>query len=356
MTHCNTLKNLIIILGLSLLFSAAGCSKTDLSSLGNNTTCYAAAYNKGVYKSENGGKSWYPLVAEQEDIYLYSKRLFLSPDAKTLYVTTTGNGLFSIDLRKGVLNRVDGFKDEDIRSVAFRNVSKGQYSEVEIFVGKKEIGIYKTVAGSDRWEPFNNGLTYRDVNMLYTDKAGFFVATINGIFKWGDSSGAWMDVSEGIKNRNIISLGADIQGKMIFAGAGAHQESKRIFQSRPSLYKSTDNGKTWVPSDNGLPDDISVFSIAVNPSMPERIYLGTSEGIYRSTDSGRKWSKMDGGLPDEFKVLDIMIVHLSEGKDLVYAAGVNGLFAALDEKNPKWESRSYGFEETYISDVMLQTD
>jgi photosystem II stability/assembly factor-like uncharacterized protein len=355
MKHIISLKNFVIPLCLSLLLSAAGCSKTDLSTLGNNITAYASVYSKGVYKSDNGGISWYPLLTDQEDIYLYSKKLFLSPDNKRIYVTTTGGGLFFADLDRGILNRVDEFKDEDVRSVAFRRATNGEGTGFEIFVAKKETGIYKSVAGTDNWEPCNKGLTYRDVNVLYTNAENLFAGTINGIFRWDDASKMWQDISEGIKNKNIFAINNDPEGKAIYAGAGAYQDKKGRFEwGVSSLYKSSDNGKTWEAADNGLPDDVLVFSIAINPVKHERIYLGTSEGVYRSTDSGNKWSKTDNGLTDEFKALDIRITRLADGKDLVYAAGVNGLFMTLDEKNPEWAPRSYGYDNIYISSILLQ--
>ena len=356
MTHTDKFKNLIILLSLALLLPAGSCTKTDISTLDNNITCYAATYNKGVYKSDNGGISWYPLVSNQDDLYLYSKKLFLNPDNKRLYISTTGGGIFFVDMEKGTLNSLTAFRDEDIRSVAFRNAPNGQGNSIEILVGKKDTGIYKSIEGSDNWEQSNNGLTYRDVNTLFTKTGNLYAGTINGLFKWDEASKMWLVTSEGIKNKNIIAIDADPQGKTIYAGAGVNQNGKGRFEDIPSLYKSTDNGKTWEAADKGLPDDVLVYCIAVNPLKPERIYLGTSDGIYRSTDSGKKWTKMEGGLPKKLRILDIRIAHMSDGKDQVYAAGANGLFVAQDDETPKWVSRSYGLEKTYFSGIALQTN
>jgi len=355
MTHTIIIKNLVILLILSILLLTASCKKTDLSLLGNNITCYAAAYNKGVYKSDNGGISWYPLVQDQDDIYLYSKKIFLSPDSKRLYVTTTGNGLFFIDMGKGVLNSVSEFRDEDVRSIVFRKSVDGQVPGFDILVGKKEAGVYKAAEGTNTWGDFNNGLTYRDVNVLYQGAGVIYAGTINGLFKFDEGSGIWLDISQVIKNKNILSIGADPEGKTIYAGAGVYQNNKGRFEGIPSLYKSTDKGSTWENADKGIPDDTLIFSIAVNPLRPERIYLGTSEGIYRSTDGGAKWAKTDNGIPDKYKALDIKIAHLSDGRDLIYTAGANGLYMALDEKKPVWASRSYGLDETYISSILIPT-
>lgn len=357
MIHNATIKYFIILSGVLLLLSVAGCrEKTDLSKSGEDIVCYAASFNGGVYISDNGGISWYPLLEDQEDIYFYFKKMFASPDSKRLYIATTGGGLFFIDMEKGVLDKVDAFKDEDVRSIVFRNTRNGEGAGLEIYVAKKETGIHKGTAETDTWEPVNDGLTYRDVNVIYENSGSLLAGTINGLFRLDEKSKKWVDISEGIEKKNIISISATPDGGTIFLGTGAYQIKKGFFQDIPSLYRSTDNGETWEQAGKGLPDDVLIFSITVNPLKPERIYLGTSDGVYRSTDGGSKWSGMDEGLPEEFRALNIMIAHTTESEDLVYVVGANGLYMALDEDNPIWTSRSYGIEKTYISDILLKTD
>jgi hypothetical protein len=348
MTSTVQIKKLIVLLIILPLLYASGCRKVEQSTLGNTITCYAATYSDGVYKSDNGGISWYPLAADQEDIGLYSKRLFPSPDNKRLYVATTGGGLFYLDMGAGSLNRISEFKDEDVRSVAFRDAGQGSY---DILVGKQETGIYMAAEGLGDWKVFNNGLTYHDVNVLYKIAGTIYAGTIKGIFKLAETSNAWSDVSGDIVNKNITAIGASPKGDIIYAGAGAFQDTKGRFEDSPSLYKSADSGKTWDASDKGLPGDVLVFSIAVNPLKPERIYLGTSAGIFRSIDSGNKWSELKSDL---LKVLDIEMVNMPDGKEIVYAAGAYGIYIAQDEDEPVWTTRNYGLEKTVISSIIIQ--
>jgi hypothetical protein len=338
-----------------MLTLATGCGKTDLSEIGNDITCYAATYNKGIYKSDNGGISWYPLDVDQEDIYLYFKKLFISPDKRTLYVTTTGAGLFEINLENGSIDNVAQFKDDNVRSVAFKNSSAGGESSIEILAGMDSRGIFKTLTGAGNWDEFNKGLTYHNVNVIYANGQDIFSGTLNGIFRWDNTSKEWMELSEGIENRNIVSFGVDLQGDTIYAGSGTFQDKKGLFANIPCLYKSTDKGKTWKASDKGLPDETLVYAIAVNEKRPERIYLGTSEGIFRSINSAKKWHRVGIGLPDDSRIFDINIVHTSDNKDLVYAAGSSGVFMALDDKKALWVDRSYGLDITNITSIVLMS-
>jgi len=322
--------------------------------MGRDVTCYAAAYSKGVYRSDNGGTSWYLLDPDHEDLNLYFKKLFLSPDKGTLYVTTTGAGLFIMDTRKdSLVDNVTQFKNENVRAVAFKNPSGAGEGNIEILAGMDSRGIFIKRDGSGNWEDFNKGLGYRDVNALLKTSDSLYAGTIKGLFMFNEQSGIWTDISGDIKNRNIIVIDTSPDGETIYAGAGAYQSNKGRFEDIKCLYKSEDKGKTWKASDRWLPDNTLVYAIAVNPNKPERIYLGTSEGVFRSTNSGKRWSKMTKGLPDEFKAFDIKIVHTSDDKDLVYAAGSSGVFMALDEKRARWIDRSYGLEKTNITSIVI---
>jgi len=96
-----------------------------------------------------------------------------------------------------------------------------------------------------------------------------------------------------------------------------------------------------------------VYVIAINPKRPERIYLGTSAGVYRSTDSGQNWTKMEDGLPKDLRVFDIKIERMSDGKDVVYAAGSRGVFMTIDDDETFWVDKSYGLEPTAITSIIL---
>jgi photosystem II stability/assembly factor-like uncharacterized protein len=344
---------LIILISLTLLTLATGCGKPDLSEMGHDITCYAATYSKGIYRSDNGGTSWYPIDPDHEDLYLYFKKVFLSPDKRALYVTTTGAGLFVIDPETGFVGSIPQFKDDNVRAVAFNTVSTGEAENIEILAGMDNRGIFIKRNGAGNWEDFNKGLAYHDVNALFKGADSLYACTIKGLFKLDETSGMWTDISGDIKNRDIIAIDADPKGETIYAGAGTFLDEKGLLANIPCLYKSSDQGKTWKASDRGLPDKTLVYAIAVNEKKPERIYLGTSEGIFRSTNNGKKWHRLDNGLPDDSRVFDIKIIRTPDEKDLVYAAGSSGVFMAMDDRKALWIDRSYGLEKTNITSIVL---
>ena len=64
--------------------------------------------------------------------------------------------------------------------------------------------------------------------------------------------------------------------------------------------------ETWLPVG---PVGGDVRSLAIDPSKPNVVYLGTAKGVlYRSEDSGLRWRRLDPGFPARDKSLDNLIV------------------------------------------------
>ena len=104
------------------------------------------------------------------------------------------------------------------------------------------------------------------------------------------------------------------------------------------VWKTDDFGRTWHPIFDEAPTG-SVGDIAVSPSHPEVIYVGTGEGLHRpdlstgdgifkSTDGGASWAHV--GLADVQQVGRIL-VH-PENPDLVYVAGMGHPYGPNEER------------------------
>jgi len=180
-------SKIFISLSSMLLILIVGCQRDHLSAPKNYTiTCYAATYGKGIYKSDNGGTSWYPFDVDQKAIHAYYKRLYKSPhDRDVLYITTTGAGLFTLNLQTGVLNLVNRFKGENVTSLVFMDITSDEQGHNEVLAGITKGGIFKTHNPVVSWEPCNTGLTYRDVNVLFAHGKELYAGTVkiylNGI-------------------------------------------------------------------------------------------------------------------------------------------------------------------------------
>jgi photosystem II stability/assembly factor-like uncharacterized protein len=66
------------------------------------------------------------------------------------------------------------------------------------------------------------------------------------------------------------------------------------------VWRSIDAGTTWSPfdgSDDGALPDIPVHCIALDPTHPQRLYLGTDLGVFVSLDDGAHWLVEESGFP-----------------------------------------------------------
>jgi photosystem II stability/assembly factor-like uncharacterized protein len=82
------------------------------------------------------------------------------------------------------------------------------------------------------------------------------------------------------------------------------------------LFKTTDAGNTWTAKVNGLPVGVPANVVAVEPSTPVRLWLGTDQGVFKSLDGGDTWTRFSDGLPN----VPVYQISLDETHGRVYAA------------------------------------
>jgi len=123
-------------------------------------------------------------------------------------------------------------------------------------------------------------------------KNGILAGTDKGIYRSYDLAKGWEKISfgEGI-NENVFAITiSPKQPETIWAGTALS-----------GVIVSRDNGKTWQKSfsspDKGVPENLPISSIMVDPNDVERIYVGTAQTFYLSRDGGKTWQRRGGNLP-----------------------------------------------------------
>jgi photosystem II stability/assembly factor-like uncharacterized protein len=153
------------------------------------------------------------------------------------------------------------------------------------------------------------------------------------------------------------------------AAAGVPSQPNVFYmgQVNGGVWKSDDYGRTWNPIFDHESTQ-SIGAIAVAPSDPDIIYVGSGEGlhrpdlsigngIYKSTDAGKSWTHL--GLRDGFQIPALAIDPRDPNR--VFAAvlghpyGPNeerGLFRSTDG-GQSWQKIIYKNENTGASDVEI---
>ena len=104
------------------------------------------------------------------------------------------------------------------------------------------------------------------------------------------------------------------------------------------VWKTTNAGVTWTPIFDSQPV-ASIGAIAVAPSNPKVIYIGTGEsdirsdlasgdGVYKSTDGGESWQNI--GLRDTRQISRIVIDP--QNPDIVYVGALGHAYGPNDER------------------------
>src|SRR5689334_21277634 len=105
------------------------------------------------------------------------------------------------------------------------------------------------------------------------------------------------------------------------------------------LWKSANNGVSFQPVFDGVDAMMSIGAVAVAPSAPTTVWVGTGEantrqssswgdGVYKSTDGGKTWTNM--GLKDTRSIARIVVDPTNA--DVVYVAAQGHLFGPNAER------------------------
>jgi photosystem II stability/assembly factor-like uncharacterized protein len=236
---------------------------------------YAGSYKDGIFKSTDGGNTWFGKGLEGKRI----SSILISPaNPQTIYVSS-----------------VLGKEEEE----------------------NSQGGLYRSRDGGKNWERIGNGII--DVHQLVMDHTDHNIIYAScgaaGIFKTSDGGTTWIDKNKGLEELipakfklssiNYVSLAIDPKNPaIIYTGSGVR---------RGQIYKSVNGGDQWTKltgnkeniypdgwwiKETNRPGDVGYFAncLSIDPVNNERIYVSGRSGIWRSDDSGVTWHAKVKGL------------------------------------------------------------
>jgi len=131
------------------------------------------------------------------------------------------------------------------------------------------------------------------------------------------------------------------------AGNAAQPDTFYMGSVGGGVWKTENSGRTWFPiaddPQTGIPIG-SIGAIAVAPSNPEVVYVGTGEtdirsqhsygiGVFKSTDAGKTWRSI--GLENTRQIAKIVIDP--EDPDRVYVAALGHVYKSNPEHGRRRE-------------------
>ncbi len=279
----------------------------------------------GINASTNNGNNW--IKADSGFINTYVNTI--ATNGSTI-VAGTGNPLnqgtssgvyLSDDNGNSWTERDSGITDDYINAVAVNGNN--------IFVGKMAYNFsYGMLTSSNNGGMWSGGFVYNDVSAMATSGSNTYAASNEGIYKTTDNGNSWISIDSAywaaildtisIPVHNYFINALAIKGNNIFAGT-----ANGVY-----LY----NGSNWSVANSGLPINTTVRALAV---CGRNIFAGTDSGIYWSVNNGSSWTAVNSGLTNKsVKALGIC-------GSIIFAGTSSGVYLSTNNGN-SWSALNTG--------------
>jgi hypothetical protein len=206
--------------------------------------------------------------------------------------------------------------------------------------------LFRSTNGGQSWEAISPDLTRNDKAKQKGGRLEEYYSTIftiaesrreKGVIWTGSDDGLvqltrnggrdWQNVTppalQPFTRVNIIEASPHDPGTAYIA-ANRYQ----LDDFRPSIFKTTDYGRSWQAIASGIPERSFVRTVREDPTRRGLLFAGTETGVYYSLDGGARWESLQLNLPV------VPITDLAIKNDDLIAATQGRAFWVLDDITP----------------------
>ncbi|MFN5182332.1 MAG: glycosyl hydrolase [Bacteroidota bacterium] len=274
---------------------------------GENNNQRSVAYGDGVYKSEDGGKSWKKSGLDKSE---HIGKIAIDPNNTDVVFVAAYGPLWSPGGERGIYKTTDGGKtwkqvlnvsentgfndviiDPKHSNIIYAAAHQRRRHEWTYISGGPESAIYKSIDGGTTWNKLSNGLPTGDVGRI-----GLAMAPSNS--------------------------------DMIYAIIEGNEDSKGV-------YRSTDRGASWEKRSGWATAGNYYQEIAVNPKNSDIVYsLDTWAQI--SKDGGKSFS----GLGEKNKHVDNHAIYIDPDNTSHMLMGCDGGLYETYDAAATWQYKA----------------
>ena len=283
-------------------------------------------------KSTNGGYSWKELVNGLDHKHLLSS-IAISPSYEsdqTVIVSSDGDGIYrSTNGGKSWKKINQGLDQKNIRHVFISAI----HFDGTVLAAGATSGLYQTKNGGGHWRKVIDQAKITALTFYPKPKKEHILAgdSSGRLYYSADMGATWKIILKDTKWGAINSLAiafADDKHAIIFIGT-----------QKGGILKSIDEGVSFTPVNEGIPEQADIQSLALVPDYetnPTIFASAWQKAVFRSTDGGGTWKIFDRGLTRNHQAdtkkyhspqfRNVRIVKSSGNDKTVFLAGFDGLF------------------------------
>jgi photosystem II stability/assembly factor-like uncharacterized protein len=249
---------------------------------------YAIGFD--LYKTNDGGNSW-PLISSS--VHVDQHDLAINPQFHDLVVLGNDGGIYLSYNGGSAWTFL-----ENLPITQFYTCDVDEQNPQRLYGGTQDNGTNRTALSGNSW----NNIYYGDGFFVLVDPTNndyIYAEYQYGNFARSDNGGIWFTTAmDGIstsdrKNWNTPFVFDPNNPQILYYGANR-------------LYKTTNQAFSWQPvspdlTNGGANGEVvygTITTIAVAPSNSQVIYVGTDDGnVWQTTESGGNWTNISEGLP-----------------------------------------------------------
>ena len=247
--------------------------KINIDPTNSNRIYLGSFIGGGLFKSVDGGATWERRVFGGADVYVWVPVIDpVSPNI--VYAGTNGHGLFKST------NYGDTWADVENVPPVVQGITVDPRDHDVVFIATNE-GILRSSDEGATWTSVLDLGPGWSITIVGGNSPVVY-ATLKrlGVFRSSDGGFTWEEINNGVTNttmgRAAPVIIASNDAKVLYVGS----------EGGGGVFKSIDAGDSWFSVNLGL-DDTSVFGLARDPKVADRLYASGPHGIWTTTTGGQ---------------------------------------------------------------------
>jgi photosystem II stability/assembly factor-like uncharacterized protein len=265
---------------------------------GENNNQRSVAFGDGLYRSDDGGKSWQKKGLEKSE---HIGMIRIHPENSNIIYVAAYGPLWSAGGERGIYKSTDGGENWELilevsENTGFNEIHFDPLDPETLYAtahqrrrhvwtyvsGGPESALYKSTDGGENWQKLSKGLPGE------MGRIGLAIPPHQSdrIYAMVEGHGTYRSDDRGASFRKLNDY--NTSGNY-YVELVAHPQNPDILYSMDTyMHVSTNGGESWerVPEKNKHVDNHCLW---INPNDPDQMIAGCDGGLYESYDAGQNW-------------------------------------------------------------------